>query len=64
VIKDSGAVSMFPQLGPDEWLMQTAGQKNWKSFQLNDFEFLRQKYGVNWVILQSPALGDCSVRFQ
>jgi len=53
VIKDSGAVSMFPQLA-DEWLMQTQDQKNWKSFQLNDFEFLRQKYGVNWVILQSP----------
>ena len=55
VIKDSGAVSMFPEMA-DEWLRQTQDQSNWKSFQLSDFQQLQKRYGVNWVVLQSPGV--------
>jgi hypothetical protein len=63
VIKDSGAVSMFPQIA-DQWLTQTQDLKNWRNFQLHDFERLQQKYGVNWVVLQAPAMAglDCPYR--
>jgi len=62
VIKDSGAVSMFPQIA-DEWLTQTEDQKNWKNFQLPDFERLHQTYGVNWVLLQPPGVDGLQCPF-
>jgi len=55
IIKDSGAVSMFPQLA-DEWFTQTQDLKNWKSFQLRDLQELQRKYGVSWVVLQAPGI--------
>ena len=62
VIKDSGAVSMFPQLA-DEWLTQTENQKNWKNFHLSDLKLLRQKYGVSWVVLQPPGIAGLECPF-
>jgi hypothetical protein len=52
-VKDSGAVSMFPDLA-QEWLKQVQSQKGWQSFQSQDFRRLREEYGVNWVVLQKP----------
>lgn len=54
-VKDSGAVTMFPALAND-WLEQVSDQESWKRFGLPDFERLRQKYGVNWVVLQRPGV--------
>ncbi len=62
VIKDSGAVTMFPQIA-DEWLTQTQDQKNWKSLQLRDLERLQTTYGVNWVLLQPPGLAGLQCPF-
>jgi hypothetical protein len=53
IVKDSGAVSMFPQLA-EEWWEQVKAQKSWKSFRPADFERLKSRYGVDWVILQQP----------
>ena len=50
--KDSGEVSMFPNLA-DQWWAEVQAQKNWQSFTLSDFQRLRNEYGVNWVILQN-----------
>ncbi len=55
VIKDSGAVSMFPEMA-DEWLTQTRDLRNWKKFQRSDLERLRQRYGVTWVVLEAPGI--------
>jgi hypothetical protein len=52
-VKDSGAVSMFPDLG-DEWWRQMQAQSGWSKFQLQDFHRLQTEYGVNWVVLQQP----------
>jgi hypothetical protein len=60
VAKDSGAVSMFPPLA-DDWWNQMQDLRNWKNFHVSDFERLKQKYGVSWVIVQQsgpPGL-DC-----
>jgi hypothetical protein len=51
--KDKGAASMFPPLSV-EWLKQIDDERNWKEFRFDDFERLRQKYGVSWVIVEQP----------
>ena len=53
LVKDKGACSMFPPLSV-KWLEQVEDQKNWKEFGKEDFERLRQKYGVSWVVLTQP----------
>jgi len=54
VVKDSGAVSMFPTLA-DQWLDQVDALRGWKNFQTADFERLKVQYGVSWIVLQQPA---------
>jgi hypothetical protein len=49
--KDSGVVSLFPQLAP-EWAREQQAQQNWSYFQLADFQLLAQRYPVSWVVLQ------------
>jgi len=51
LVKDKGACSMFPPLSV-KWAEQIADQKNWKQFGKTDFERLRQKYGVSWVVVE------------
>jgi hypothetical protein len=53
LVKDKGACSMFPPLSV-KWLEQVEDQKNWKRFGSDDFERLRQKYGVSWVVVEQP----------
>jgi hypothetical protein len=67
-VKDKGATTMFPPLAV-KWLEQVDDQKNWKQFQKEDFERLRQKYGVSWIVVQQPgpaglecAYGNSAVR--
>jgi hypothetical protein len=52
-VKDKGAASMFPPLST-LWWEQMQDQKNWSQFRRPDFERLRQKYGVTWVVVESP----------
>ena len=52
-VKDSGAVSMFPALA-ETWSEQVQSQAGWTRFRRADFEFLRSRYGVDWVVLQQP----------
>ena len=53
--KDSGTVSMFPPLA-DLWWEQFQTERNWKAFMVEDFQRLRDRYGVNWVVLQPPGV--------
>lgn len=61
--KDSGTVSMFPPLA-DDWWEQFQAQKNWKQFNLADFERLQQKYGANWFVLQSPGIAGMNCPYR
>jgi len=53
MVKDSGAVSMFPPLA-EEWWERVSAVKDWKKFQAADFRRLKSRYGVDWVILEQP----------
>jgi hypothetical protein len=61
--KDSGAVSMFPQLA-EEWWAQANAQERWESFRLADFEGLKSRYGVDWLVLQQPGTAGLVCPFQ
>ncbi len=52
-VKDSGAVSMFPALA-QSWSEQVQSEEGWSHFQGRDFELLRERYGVDWMVLQQP----------
>jgi len=62
-VKDSGAVTMFLALA-ETWQEQADAQRGWKDFRRSDFEKLKDRFGVNWFVLeQSQALGmDCLYR--
>jgi len=52
-VKDSGVVTMFPQLA-ETWIEQTNAQRGWKDFEIGDFRRLKEMYGVDWVVLEKP----------
>ena len=53
LVKDKGACSMFPPMSV-KWAEQIADQKNFDKFGEQDFERLRQKYGISWVVVEQP----------
>jgi hypothetical protein len=58
-VKDSGAVTMFPEPPfAEHWLEQVTDQRRWAGFKDADFHHLREKYGVTWVVLQRPGLRE------
>jgi hypothetical protein len=52
--KDSGAVSMFPALAR-EWSQQVNARRGWKHFVRADFLKLKERFGVDWVVLEGSA---------
>jgi Domain of unknown function (DUF6798) len=52
-VKDSGAVSLFPQLARD-WNDESQAQHGWSQFRAADFRRLAQEYPVSWVVVQGP----------
>jgi hypothetical protein len=62
-LKDSGAVSLFPQLAGD-WDRQVRAQSPWNTFALADFQKLARLYPVTWIVtrLPSPSGLDCPYR--
>ena len=50
-LKDSGAVSLFPQLA-NLWKKQVSAEEGWRNFKLRDFRNLAAVYGVGWLVLQ------------
>lgn len=55
-VKDSGAASMFPPLAIP-WKEQVSAQTGWEKFTREDFLRLKQRYGVDWVVVQQPGVG-------
>lgn len=52
-IKDAAVVTQVPELGP-VWNRQVEAQRGWKNFQLGDFERLKARFGVDWVLIKYP----------
>lgn len=64
-LKDSGVVSLFPQLAED-WDSQVTAQAGLDHFQSADFERLSRLYPVTWVVVRAPAVpgSDCPYQNQ
>jgi hypothetical protein len=64
-VKDSGAVTMFPEPPfAEHWLAQVTDQSGWEHFQVADLRRLQQKYGVSWVILERPGVGGLACPYE
>ncbi len=50
-VKDAGVVEMFPEIA-DGWQRQVRAQSGLRNFTPQEFQSLRTKYGVRWVVLQ------------
>jgi len=62
-VKDSGAVSMFPALA-EKWQEQVNAQRGWKEFQLSDFQKLKTRYSVDWVVLEQPGVDGLTCPYE
>ena len=62
-VKDKGAASAFPPLSVD-WLEQVRDAENWVHFQKDDFERLRGKYGVSWIVVEQPGPAGLDCPYQ
>jgi len=64
-VKDSGAVTMFPEPPyAEHWLEQTTDQSGWANFQAADFNRLKTKYGISWVLLDRPRVAGLSCPYE
>ncbi len=53
-LKDSGVVSLFPELA-DEWQAQTRAQWNWEQFGPDEFGSLARSFPVRWIVTRRLA---------
>jgi hypothetical protein len=61
-VKDSGAITMFPELPlAEHWQQQMQAQNDWEHFGIANFERLHRDWGVTWVVLDQPRVTglDC-----
>lgn len=56
-LKDSGAVSLFPELA-NRWKKQVVAQQGWTTFKRADFRNLALSFGVGWFVLQRNQASD------
>jgi hypothetical protein len=54
LVKDSGAVSLFPALA-EEWRRETLAQRGWNYFAPADFQRLAGKFPVTWILVRRPS---------
>lgn len=50
-VKDSGVVSIFPELA-SEWKAQSSAQAGWECFSREQFDGLARRYPVTWVVVR------------
>jgi hypothetical protein len=53
-IKDAAVVTQVPELGP-RWSREVDAQAGWNGFGSGDFERLKARFGVDWVLVSNPA---------
>jgi hypothetical protein len=62
-VKDSGVVTMFPALA-DTWRDQASALNGWERFDVADFRSLKERFGVNWVVLERPSVAGLTCPYQ
>ena len=62
-LKDPGMVARVPRLA-GRWLAESEAQRGWKKFQAADFRRLKAAFGVDWVVVNNPAVAglECPYR--
>jgi hypothetical protein len=53
--KDTSVVEVFPDLAW-QWKLENSARTNWTQFTGDDFERLKKKLGVTWVVIEGPAV--------
>lgn len=61
--KDASVVDLFPDLAW-QWKLEVTDRQNWPRFTIADFEGLRKKYGVTWVIVSTPGVAGLSCGYE
>jgi hypothetical protein len=54
-VKDPSVVEVFPDLAY-QWKLEVSDEEGCSRFQVADFQRLKKKYGVSWVILEQPGV--------
>lgn len=63
-LKDSGAVSLFPQLGR-QWKQEVTAQKAWRASHYRNYATLVARYGVQWFVFpESEAVPGLTCPYQ
>ncbi len=52
-IKDAAVVTQVPELAP-RWKEEVDAQSGWRRFGIADFELLKDRFGVDWVLVSYP----------
>jgi hypothetical protein len=62
-VKDASVATQVPSLS-GRWKDEVDAQSGWKDFRVEDFQRLRARFGVNWVMVASPGVQglDCPFR--
>ncbi len=63
VVRDGGAVSMFPAMA-EQWQSQLQALRGWEGFGLQDFQRLQADFGVTWVVLQRSKGAGLECRYR
>jgi hypothetical protein len=51
--KDAAVVTQVPELAP-RWTEQMDAQAGWRRFRIEDFQRLRARFGIDWVLVSYP----------
>jgi hypothetical protein len=61
--KDASVATQVPRLAA-RWQQEVQAQNGWEHFQKADFEGLRSRYGVAWVIVERPGVRGLACPYQ
>ena len=62
-VKDAAVATQVPSLSV-RWKDEVDAQDNWRSFQAADFQRLKSRFGVNWVVLAQPGPSGMDCPFE
>jgi hypothetical protein len=61
--KDPAVATQVPRLAP-RWQKEVTAQEGWRHFELKDFQGLKEKFGVNWVVLERPGVAGLACPYE
>jgi hypothetical protein len=62
-VKDPSVATQVPSLSA-RWKEEVDAQDGWRDFRVEDFQRLKTRFGVNWVVLVSPGAKGMDCPFQ